>query len=186
MNVISKDIELIKENIECNNLRVYHFEEKIKCNKKGEYKVNIISCEFNNGKDLGDNWKMIVDNVALYVQSNLEKYIELYNVYVIFFMNKIDEQLLSRIEQDKYSSRKIVIKSYMPETTEEIESVISNRLFNFNIEKVDKFFSIADILSKNERKLYDCLKNKESIKEEDIDEIVEILNTNEPGGELLD
>lgn len=186
MNVISKDIELIKENIECNNLRVYHFEEKIKCNNKGEYKVNIISCEFSNEKDLSDNWKMIVDNVALYVQSKLEKYIELYNVYVIFFMNKIDEQLVSRIEQDKYSSRKIVIKSGMPETTEEIESVISNRLFYFDIEKVDKFFSISDILSKNEKKLYECLKNKESIKEEDIDEIVEILNTNEAGGELLD
>ena len=49
---------------------------------------------------------MIVDNVVLYVQSNLEKYIELYNVYVIFFMNNIDEQLVSRIEQDKYSSKK--------------------------------------------------------------------------------
>ena len=186
MNVISKYIELIKENIECNNLRVYHFEEKIKCNNKGEYTVNIISCEFSSEKDLGDNWKMIVDNVALYVQSNLEKYIELYNVYVIFFMNNIDEQLVYRIEQNKYSSRKIVIKSDMPENTEEIESIISNRLFYFNIEKADSFFSIADILSKNERKLYECLKNKESIKEEDIDEIVEILNSNETGGELID
>ena len=74
----------------------------------------------------------------------------------------------------------------MPENTEEIESIISNRLFYFNIEKADSFFSIADILSKNERKLYECLKNKESIKEEDIDEIVEILNSNETGGELID
>lgn len=186
MNVISKDIELIKENIECNNLRVYHFEEVIKFKNKKEYKVSIICCEFGNEKDLNDNWNMIVNNVALYVQSNLEKYIELYNVYVIFFINEIDEQLISRIEQDKYSSRKIVIKSDMPETIEEIEAIINKRLFYFNIEKSDEVFSISDILSSSERELYEYLNNKESVKEEDIDEIVDILNKNKSGGELLE
>ena len=51
MNVISKYIELIKENIECNNLRVYHFEEKIKCNNKGEYTVNINGTLMHKGND---------------------------------------------------------------------------------------------------------------------------------------
>lgn len=186
MNVISKNIELIKENIECSNLRVYHFEEIINFKNEKEYKVNIVCCEFANEIELSDNWKIIVDNIALYVQSNLEKYIELYNIYVIFFINEIDEQLVYRIEQDKYSSRKIVIKSYMPETIKEIESIISKRLFYFNIEKSDEVFSISDILSSSEPELYEYLNNKESVKEEDIDEIVDILNKNKSGGELLE
>lgn len=186
MNVINKDSELIKENIECINLRVYHLEEVNKFKDKKEYKVNVICCEFGNEKDLSDNWKMLISNVALYVQSNLEKNIELYNVYVVFFINKIDEQLMATIEQDKYSSRKIVIKSDMPESIDEIETIISKRLFYFNIEKSNEVFSISNILSSNESYLYKYLNNKESVKEEDIDEIVKILNTNESGGGMID
>jgi len=186
MITINKDIELIKENIECGSLRVLHFEEKIKNNNKKEYALNIICCAFNNEKDLNDYWKVIVDNVAIHVQSKLESIIELYNVYIIFFIEEINEQLLYKIEQDKYSSRKIVIKKAMPMSEEELKDIISKRLFYFDIEKSENDFSISKILKSYGKEFYKYIDNKDSIKDEDIDEIANILNKNSLGGDLIE
>ncbi|OCB00112.1 ABC-three component system middle component 1 [Clostridium beijerinckii] len=186
MIAIDKDIELIKENIEFRNLRVSHFEEKIKNNNKKEYVLNIICCDFNNEKDLNDYWKVIVDNVALHVQSKLENIIELYNVYIIFFIEEINEQLIYEIEQDKYSSRKIVIKKAMPMLEEELEDIVSNRLFYFDIEKSEDNFSISETLKNFGKEFYEYIDSKDSIKDEDIDEIANILNKNSLGGDLIE
>lgn len=186
MVTINKDIELIKENIECDSLRVLHFEERIRNNNKKEYALNIICCDFNNEKDLNDYWKRIVDNVALYIQSKLENIIELYNIYIIFFIEEINEQLLYKIEQDKYSSRKIVIKKAMPMSEEELKDIVRKRLFYFDIEKSEDDFSISEILKNCEKEFYEYIDSKDLIKDEDIDEIVNILNKNSLGGGLIE
>jgi hypothetical protein len=186
MITINKDIELIKENIECDSLRVLHFEKKIKNNNRKEYALNIICCAFDNEKDLNDCWEIIVDNVALHVQSKLENIIELYNVYMIFFIEEINEQLVYKIEQDKYSSRKIVIKKAMPMSEEELKDIVSKRLFYFDIEKSENDFSISEILKNCEKKFYGYIESKDLIKDEDIDEIVNILSKNSLGGDLVE
>lgn len=183
---INKDIELIKENIECDRIKIVHFEEKIKNNNRKGYELNIICCSFDNEQDLKDYWKTIVDNVALYVQSKLEKVIELYNIYIIFFIDEINEELLYKIEQDKYSSRKIVIKKAMPMSEEELNEVVSKRLFYFNIEKSANDFSIVEILKNCEKEFYEYIDSKDLIKDEDIDEIVNILNENNLGGDFIE
>lgn len=186
MIIINKDIELIKENIECESLRVLHFEEKVKNNNKKEYVLNIICCAFDNEKDLNDYWKVIVDNVAFHVQSKLENIIELYNVYIIFFVEEINEQLVYKIEQDKYSARKIIIKKAMPIYEEELKDIVSKRLFYFDIEKSENNFSISEILKNFGKEFYEYIDNKDSIKDEDIDEIANILNKNSLGGDFVE
>lgn len=183
---INKDIELIKENIECDIVKVVRFEEKIKNNNRKEYKLNIICCSFDNEQDLKDYWRIIVDNVALYIQSKLEKVIELYNVYIIFFIDDINEELLYKIEQDKYSSRKIIIKKAMPESEEKLKSVVSKRLFYFNIEKAVNNFSILEILNNCEKEFYEYIDSRDLLKDENIDEIVNILNKNNLGGDFIE
>ncbi|MBV4438457.1 ABC-three component system middle component 1 [Clostridium tyrobutyricum] len=186
MKLINDDVKLIKENIDCDNLRVCHFEEKVENKNKKEYELNIICCTFNKEEDLNNYWKRIVDNVALYVQSKLEKTIELYNVYIIFFIEEINEQLLYKIEQDKYSSRKIVIKKAMPMSEEELKDIVNKRLFYFDIEKSQNNFSISEILMNSEKEFYEYLDSKDSIKDDDIDEIVDILNKSSLGGDLVE
>lgn len=183
---INKDIELIKENIECDRVKVVRFEEKIKNNNRKEYKLNIICCSFDNEQDLKDYWRIIVDNVALYIQSKLEKVIELYNVYIIFFIDDINEELLYIIEQDKYSSRKIIIKKAMPESEEKLKSVVNKRLFYFNIEKAVNNFSILEILNNCEKEFYEYIDSRDLLKDENIDEIVNILNKNNLGGDFIE
>lgn len=186
MITVNNNIDLIKESIECDSLKIVCFEEKIKNDNKKEYAINIICCAFNNEKDLNDYWKTIVDNVALHVQSKLENIIELYNVYIIFFIEEINEQLVYKIEQDKYSSRKIVIKRAMPISEEELKGIVSKRLFYFDIEKSENEFSISEILNNYENEFYEYIDSKEVIKDEDIDELVGILNKKGLGGEFVE
>ena len=163
-----------------------HFAEQIRNNNRKEYALNIICCAFDDEKDLNDYWKIIVDNVALHIQSKLENIIELYNVYIIFFIEKINEQLVYKIEQDKYSSRKIVIKKAMPMFEEESKDIVSKRLFYFDIEKLENDFSISEILKNCKKEFYEYIDSKDLIKDEDIDEIVNILNKNSLGGDLIE
>lgn len=47
----------------------------------------------------------------------------------------IDEFVVDKIEQNKYSSRKLVINQKMPEDRDELKNIISRKLFELDIEK---------------------------------------------------
>jgi len=92
------------------------------------------------------NWEELVNNVADVIQKRLDKIIEIYNIYIIFFQPKIEESLVAKVEQNKYSSRKIVIAENMPENMSDLEEMIDIRLFRLYIENnVDKQFCIKNM-----------------------------------------
>lgn len=171
MRTINSGIELIKENIDCEDIRIYHFCKDISNINKDIYSLNIICCEFKHLYDLKNNWNTLSENVALYVQSKLEKVIELYNVYIIFFTTESDDNLFYEIEQDKYSSRKIVINSSMPWSEEEVKTCIDNRLFKFCIEGAQRHFCLDNEIKKYDEKFYKYIKTNE-ITEESVDKII--------------
>lgn len=86
---------------------------------------------------LKDYWENIQNKVALDFQSNLEKEIELWNIYIIFFIeNKIEEKELKyKIENDHYCARKIVIENIgdIKNDEEKIKLQISKKLFDIKI-----------------------------------------------------
>ncbi len=85
---------------------------------------------------LNSNWENIQNKVALDFQSNLEKEIELWNIYVIFFIeNQIEQKELKyKIENDHYCARKIVIDNIGNiKDDEKIKSEISKKLFDLEI-----------------------------------------------------
>lgn len=170
MKIKEDYVDLIKEDISCDNVKIFHFEKEL-----GNYCANIICCQFDTEKDLKMFWKEIIDNVAVYIQAKLSEIIELYNVYVIFFAQKIDEKLLYIIEQDKYSSRKIVIQKKIPDSITELKEMLENRLFKFSSEKSQECFQLDKQLKDYNKKFYNFIKDIENIDDEILNVAIEIL-----------
>lgn len=170
MDIIEKYKVLIREDIVCSNLKVNHLEKII-----NNYSVNIICCEFNNEKDLEKHWKGIVDNVAIHIQAKLNKTIELYNVYVVFFNEEISSELRCKIEQDRYSSRKIVFEVKMPDSIEKIEKLLEDKLFSFFVEESEKCLKLDEKLKAINNELYKHIDSIETIDDTILDEIISIL-----------
>lgn len=74
--------------------------------------VSIFSFIFESENMLSQNWYPIIGTIASYYQSKLEeegKDFERWNIYVLFLVKeKVSTQLKYKIENDKFSSRKIV------------------------------------------------------------------------------
>ena len=124
------DAEEIKDNISDNKCKIVHMKRK-----SNGYFINVICCQFSDEEQLKNNWEELVTNVADVVQKNLVKRIEIFNVYIIFFQEEVDTATVDLIEQNKYSSRKLVINEKMPEDKDELEKIISEKLFELYIEK---------------------------------------------------
>ncbi len=103
--------------------------------KSNGYFINVICCQFSDEEQLKNNWEELVTNVADVVQKNLVKRIEIFNVYIIFFQSEINGVIEDSIEQNKYSSRKLVINKRMPESNEELKGIINQKLFELKYRK---------------------------------------------------
>lgn len=133
----SDKLNLIKQDIDNEHILIKHY-----INNSDEYEINIICCEFKDKKLLEKNWYKIIENIAMYVQTELTEEIECYNVYTIFFCKDVDKNLLNIIEHDKYSSRKIVINENMPKSNKELLTLINDRLFTIRINKEEQYNKI--------------------------------------------
>ncbi|MBF8982716.1 hypothetical protein IZY60_04095 [Lutibacter sp. B2] len=153
MEAIKDTIELIKEDVTCEYLKVFHFEKEL-----NNYKSNIVCCEFKNQEDLRKNWQEIMKNVSFYIQAKLSKIIELYNIYILFFAKEIDHEVMYKIEQDKYSSRKIIVQREMPEEEEELKKMVNEIIFEFRIEISEENLKLEDWLKNYNEEIYDFVK----------------------------
>ena len=74
--------------------------------------ISVFAFMFDNESDLNDNWKKITSSVAAYYQSTFEreqKDFERWNIYILFIVKTpVSFQLKYKIENNKFSSRKIV------------------------------------------------------------------------------
>jgi len=126
-----KDFRFELDELSNDNYTMCYFTKDM-ISKKG-YQSHIVCCRFNCHEHLESHWKEVVNLVAIKIQANVPSIIEAYNIYIIFFCKDIDEALQFKIEQDKYSSRKIVIKDLMPEVPEKLEKLLEERLFSISI-----------------------------------------------------
>lgn len=151
---------------------------KIFCLKKNEkgYFIHIICCQFSDKDALKDNWKELMYNVADKIQKNLNEIIEIYNVYILFFSENAGEALVNEIEQNKYSSRKIVLKKNMPEVPKLIEKIIDEKLFELDIKiennRPSLFIKNMEFLNNNddEKRAWDLEKHIEQLAMGDMNE----------------
>ncbi|EPN2034957.1 TPA: hypothetical protein PTV42_003357 [Clostridium botulinum] len=170
MRIINDKLDLLKEDIICENFKIFHLEKDL-----SNYVVNIICCQFNSQDDLKNYWREVVNNVAMYIQSSLNKNIELFNVYILFFVEKVDENLIYIIEQDKYSSRKIVINKKIPIDIQRLENIVDDKLFEFVTDKIENKNILDNYLKKYNKKFYTFIKDIKGKEVENLDNAIEIL-----------
>lgn len=104
--------------------------------KDSNYNVYMFTIVLDE-KMLNDNWENIQNKIALDFQSNIQKEIELWNIYIIFFIeNKMEQKDLKyKIENDHYCARKILIDNIgdIKNDEEKIKLQIHKKLFDLKI-----------------------------------------------------
>lgn len=129
--------------------------------------ISIFSFFFESEKELYDNWEVITSSIAAYYQSELDdetKEFERWNIYIIFFVRvNVSNQLKYKIENDKFSSRKIVKDNISDSiNTNLISKLISEHIVNsdLDISKLDNMEQI-DVNStySNDSKIYQLIEN---------------------------
>lgn len=154
-------IEMIKK--ESGN----HSFDTVECRIKEEeqYNVYIFSVVLRDQKELTETWKDISSEVALYFQSKLDTEIEIWNIYILFLVQGlVDSETRYLIEQNKYSSRKLVIEDInFPLAEKDIDKIIKDKLFHVKIESATKKSNpkttISNILESNYKNLYKVINN---------------------------
>lgn len=171
MKEITEQINNLKEDIMCEEFYLKHFQKEME-----NYYSNVICYEFLSADDMMKNWKEAVNNVAMYVQAKLKKTIEIYNVYIIFFCKDVPGEITNIIEQNKYSSRKIVMNNKMPTERTRLETLINKKLFEFDLSKKEPKASIVkETIKKESVNLLEYLEDKEHIDKDDLEVIISIL-----------
>lgn len=106
--------------------------------KEPNYSLYIFSIELKDQNELLKIHEELRDYIAIYFQSQLlEKDVERWNIYQFFFIQeKIDEITKQKVEQDKFSTRKIVHDHLQKQVSDDdIKSLINLELFDFKIEQ---------------------------------------------------
>lgn len=111
--------------------------------EKNEKNFNIhlftIACTEEVLKEI---WSDLTEKIAFHFQTTLNKEIELWNIYIVFFVAKtISTELKYTIEHDHYCARKIVMDNLNLDgdiSSDIIEKTIYTKLFDLNIQPLDK------------------------------------------------
>ncbi len=115
--------------------------EKIKGYYKWKLKTyaadyaHVFYCILHNQNELRENWKDIVANIAVYVQSEITSLLERSNFYIWFFVKGyVEHHLIKEIEDNTYSSRKFVAAQVNDCSEQEKLDIIKRKLFAFDLE----------------------------------------------------
>lgn len=141
--------------------------------KEDKYQLYIFTVVLSNQEELKEKWESISSDIGLYFQGDLESEIEIWNIYILFLvLETVDSDIRYLVEQNKFSSRKLVIEEVKRPLTEEgIDKLIYDKLFDLKIKKVGD-------QSKDAQQLSDLLK-------EEYKELFSILNLQEKPSELF-
>ncbi|MEZ8453209.1 ABC-three component system middle component 1 [Vibrio splendidus] len=146
-------IEKIKEMDE-----KFHF-KNLTCWVKAELKYNIyiFSIYCDDESNLTSSYTDLRDYIALYFQSQiLTKDVERWNVYIYFLVGSyIEPELKFSIEQDKYSSRKIIRDSLGEKPSlDDVSNFICSDIFQLEItEKTIEDIPLEESLCKRDNDL---------------------------------
>ncbi len=175
--------EEIIENLKRSSKIMGKYDIKAWVKPQESYEINIFTITLNNSAQLKNSWEIITNDIAMHFQSELEKNIERWNIYVVFLINEpIKKELKYQIEQDKYSSRKIVCDNFnfIPESPKDLQivSLLDHKLFGFQLHQlqmVNKLpdqsidTNVEDMIKSTDARLYQVIKyakNNTSVKPE--------------------
>ena len=121
----------------CENCELSYYQYPLKTKK--EHYAHVFLCEMEGETELKRSWETVVSNVATSMQV-MESLLERSNFYIFFFVVGTENKALQcRLEEDRYSSKKIVVFSKEKYSTEDQLKQVEQRIFDFptKIEKCD-------------------------------------------------
>ncbi|MEZ7506059.1 ABC-three component system middle component 1 [Flavobacterium sp. Arc2] len=135
-------------------------------------KINInISVLFVYGlsKDFeeNDNWEKISEEIALKYQSKISDVIDKWNIYIIYVcQDKTTKELKNKIENNRFSNRKIVEDDFQTELTDEkANELIIKHITNTDLIKViaDTNGSLQEVYSPINQNLWELIPKDDTI-----------------------
>lgn len=107
-----------------------YYRRKLKTGGTGY--AHIFFCGMKSRRELGENWKKIIDGIAVYVQSEVPGLLERSNFYVWFFVEgAVEKELIKEIEDNTYSSRKFVVPVREAISVKEKLDIAEKKIFSF-------------------------------------------------------
>lgn len=116
-------------------LKLYQNREK--------YRISVFFSLFTNTDQVEANWRKISNSVASVYQSRLTgkgNEFEKWNIYLLFLCGaEVEKKLKFEIENDKFSTRKIILGGF----TEALDFEVSNRIISQHITNEDLVINSA-------------------------------------------
>ncbi|QXE18227.1 AAA family ATPase [Clostridium sp. 001] len=139
----------------CNNVDIYYY--KWRLFKEKSQVAHVIEVNMKSQFELELLWEIIVNNVAVYLQCEIDDVFERSNFYICFFVDgKVHSKLIERVENDQYSSKKYVFP-YSEGMSQDIKlEKMANKMFVFAYESetLTKIGRIQKVKIKNFRSYY--------------------------------
>lgn len=114
-----------------------------------------------------DSWRLISEEIALKFQSKMDSKDDKWNLYIIYVCSdKVDKELKAKIENDKFSSRKIVIANQTERLKKEsVNNLIVQHITNTDlIDTVNKTNeSVEKKYEPNSKSIWDLIPKGDSI-----------------------
>ncbi|BES62690.1 ABC-three component system middle component 1 [Dysgonomonas capnocytophagoides] len=147
--------------------------------------VSVFSFFFESEKELDDNWEVITSSIAAYYQSEFDDdtmEFERWNIYILFLVKKnVSNQLKYKIENDKFSSRKIIQDNISDSINiDSISQLIQGHIINNDLdisEPIDIIEQSIGSTYSNNSKIYKLVENSNlkisgrSIDKEELDSL---------------
>lgn len=141
--------------------------DKITCWVKKElgYNIYIFQVIVENQTEIEKYYETITASIAIDFQSNLEKAIEKWNIYLVFECKEsIDWKIKLKVEQDKFAVRKVVWDDLKEEELDDKEYIRKRLLcfqINENLERHKDKGELIKLLEENDLELYKILQKKD-------------------------
>ncbi len=156
-------IEINKPDFVIENCKVYHYRNE------GNFRINVFFLEAKSDT-INENWKRFSNLVAANYQTSeymSNREFDKWNFYIIYISkDEVSKELKNKIENDKFSSRKIVEDLYNKKfDNEEATRLIVNHITNADLKEIvekTQEVTISAYIPKNE-KLWELLVKEEKV-----------------------
>ncbi|MBB6610474.1 hypothetical protein H7F15_05460 [Pontibacter sp. Tf4] len=106
------------------------------------FKSHVVTVCMSDSGELEDNWEKINSSIPVFLDDELASEFERWNLYLLFFVYEpVSKHLKYKVENDKFSCRKIVVENFhtydAPELENQIENIISNKIFNVDLKRLN-------------------------------------------------
>lgn len=140
MSIIRKNTELVA--LASPALRAAVGNVRFSCWEKvaPQFTLYLFTLLVEDGQEIINTWEGITNNIASEFQASLSKQVEIWNIYVVILSrNRLGKELKYRIEQNKYSSRKLVFDGFEAQewnqllAEEKVAAFLNDKLFSLTI-----------------------------------------------------